>query len=220
MTTSVGLAWFDLLGTNGLIFGFFSSLLSMILAPVWIAYKAAEQRAALDELTRYTSPAAIGPLMEATKHLTHNQTRLALNSTLVEALSKLKASDSSLMPGETRQRLYRSLASFDANAKQASDFPRDIDYWMALLHAVEQVGDGRAVPALEKVVKATYRMPLQVQFQEAARHSLNTLRARLDDTGEGLLRASVGSVEANGLVRPSVEAGPSEQKALLRPAGE
>jgi hypothetical protein len=95
---------------------------------------------------------------------------------------------------------------------------RSLMLWHAhgRIKAMEIFGDSRAVAPLERIVHSRYGRADQRKVQEAAGQALEAIRARLDDTGDVLLRASGGSDSPERLLRASGSAGDSPGDNLVR----
>ncbi len=139
--------------------------------------------------------------------------RAAAMSALVRVLPKLKASDAGILTSTQRTCLNGLLDRTTARERP--------DVVVALLRALEQVGDMSAVPyvrSLANMPDATARM---ATVREAARECLPVLleRARQNTDPQVLLRpAEQPAAPEEMLVRPVMPGPVAEDAMLLRPA--
>jgi hypothetical protein len=92
---------------------------------------------------------------------------------------------------------------------------------IALLQAIEKVGDGRALPEVERVANTEAVNEHHERIRAAAERCLTVLRERVEQErlGHTLLRpASAPDTPAVTLLRPAQGPGESDPERLLRPA--
>jgi hypothetical protein len=130
-------------------------------------------------------------------------------SILTRLLPRLTDSDSDLLRAEHRSRLYPYL-QID-NAFEYSDF------LIAILHAIEQLQDTRAIAYVRALAGATVTSLNGTRVRALARRCLPILEKRLEAelAGRTLLRASDGPEEEEYLLRPA----DLSTGILLRPSG-
>ncbi len=156
-------------------------------------------------------PQAIGPLIEvyATSQLLRNA---RFKGMLIQMLPRLQATDTILLTSQQRKCLYRCLSNDEY-------FPYYGRFWgadlkIAILKALEQIGDEKAVPHVEKLAR-TARNP-QVRF--AAQECLPYVQQRAEHARveQTLLRAGTQPDALDTLLRPVVSSAPTEPQQLLR----
>lgn len=138
----------------------------------------------------------------------HKDIQHGVKISLTRLLPQLKASDAHFLNGEQRTCLYRQL--------KAGNIAKEADFLVAILTALEQVGDAQAIPYVEALVKSA---PSNSPVAEAARNCLPYLQqnAHQQSNAETLLRAASNDV-TDTLLRPvngTVETAPEQ---LLRAA--
>ena len=128
-------------------------------------------------------------------------------------LPRLKASDASLLTAEQRQILCKQLTQ-----RMASSSP---DFLVAILTALEQIGDEDALPAVCRLAESVVATPAGKPVQEAAQNCLHTLQTRAaeQESRQTLLRASSSITTApETLLRPAAGGVESDPQQLLRAA--
>jgi hypothetical protein len=97
---------------------------------------------------------------------------------------------------------------------------QDVPLTLAILKALEQIGDESAIPVVERLADEWRHNP---KVTQAAQECLPSLQKRVEETKHArtLLRASSNgeSVPTEMLLRPAVNATPDGPDQLLRPAG-
>lgn len=178
---------FGMLGMFGAVGGF---------AAGWMAvadrHKALTRRVAeLDDVR------AVGPLIDALAFVDEPIRALA-ERRLTALLPQAHASDAEMFDSERRTILYGRLATFD-KAKEG------LPFFLSLLKALEQVGDEKAIPGVQRIAEAGHAAH---ELREAAAQCLPFLEARAASAREGglLLRAASAAGSA------------AEQSSLLRAA--
>jgi hypothetical protein len=130
---------------------------------------------------------------------------------LTRLLRQVKATDNVLQTPRQRNNLYRMLNM--ANARQHSDL------LVAILQALQQIGDANAVPNVKNLADAQPVSPSQRRVCDAARDCLPFLetRAKLTLSSQTLLRASSATTTGTDLlVRPASGVNIDDQEQLLR----
>jgi hypothetical protein len=153
---------------------------------------------------------AVGRLAEALEWPDPQMRRVAIRA-LTPLLPRLQASDSARLSPRQRAALYRMLKMSNARAHA--------EFLIALLKALEQIGDGTAVPYVESLAESRPLSARQAAIQEAAQECLPYLKelARQDGYSQTLLRASAAAEPAaEGLLRPAYGSPDTEPATLLR----
>lgn len=89
-------------------------------------------------LARFDDKRAVGPLAEALD-MDNQSLRQEAERALIRLLPQLQASDAGLLNDDQRACLYRALAG------------RKTELTLAILKALEQIGDGKALPVVERL---------------------------------------------------------------------
>jgi hypothetical protein len=152
----------------------------------------------------------IGPLIDAIDvDVHHPDTRGAIVKTLTAQLSRLRAEDSCFLTEGQLSRLYRVL-EYSVHPFWYRDY--DADCVAAILHALEHIGDIRAV----QIVKRLSYIASDRRVVTAAMECLPRLEARLAREGANQRLVRPSSPPEDRLVRPAV----SPVELLVRPAPE
>lgn len=163
------------------------SSMTAVVATVNAASK--KQTEATKRLAQFDDVRAVGPLVDALG-FQDKDTRNVAGEALVRLLPRLQASDASLLNVEQRRLLTRAL---DGKNQPLS---------LAILKALEQVGDEQSLPTVERLAKGLGPSALQ----QAARNCLPTLTMRVEHlrASAELLRAADGNMTPQGvLLRPA-----------------
>lgn len=166
---------------------------------------------ALRELERITDLRSIGRLAEALSWPDERATR-RVGRALIPLLLQLRASDSRLLDDRQRDCLHAVLRMDRAR--------RDADLQVAILTALEQVGDTRAIPHVAALAEARASTARQQRVKNAAAECLAALTntARRVDTERLLLRAAAAPTSPEmGLVMPAGTADTPPER-LVRPS--
>jgi len=185
---------------------------------------ASSRRKAARELARFDDPRAVNALAVAWQD-GDSATRQVAAEALERLLPQLRASDAPLISEAGMSGLLSILSYRNVSPP----------LWLAVLRALEQVGDARAIPAVKRVVSLPVpaSVALRVarafdpagverlieEIQSAARETLAALeeRAELERQRNLLLRPAQASVEEDRLLRPASGASESPAEQLLRP---
>lgn len=162
------------------------------------------------KLSKLDDVRCIGRLAEALEwpDATINQFAIAA---LTRLLPRVRSTDSVLHTARQRGNLYRML--------NLSHARKHAEFLIAILRALEQVGDATAIPYVEQIAKAQPTSVAQRKICDAARECLEfvKIRADLNRSSQTLLRASSVTVAGSeSLVRPIVTATPADPNELLR----
>jgi hypothetical protein len=131
----------------------------------------------------------------------------AVTQALIRLLPRMKASDAHLLNAEQKKALYTGLASTEEALI------------LTILKSLEQIGDGSALPYVEKLAYPSEKAKVSEEVQEAARACLPFLteRAAEEQNRSTLLRASDGITTQPGeLLRPAAATEETDPKLLLR----
>jgi hypothetical protein len=155
--------------------------------------------------THFDDVSIIGPMAEALEYRSR-PAREAATAALLRLLPRLQEDSADLLTVEQRGNLHRALMGKN---------PRLV---LAVLNTVQQIGDSKAMPNVQKLAAGLGIAGEDIGIQEAAQHTLLLLRQRIDarHAPATLLRAS--SVEAAGtedLLRPATAGAADTQSALL-----
>lgn len=166
------------------------------------------------DLTNIDDVRAIGVLAEALE-IPDMAIRLQVQAALMRLFPRLRPEDASLLNTLQRRRLYRLLT-----LKQTLAMP---DFLIALLDALEKVGDADALAAVQALENDTDTTVSSRRVQAAAKKCLPILRARVleKETGSTLLRASsMEEAPASSLLRPARGGHTDTPEQLLRAAAQ
>ena len=161
------------------------------------------QRSLVHILADINDPRAVGPLADALAFTDSSdwEARKVAKASLIRILPQLRSSDAHMLNGTQRKQLGGALSG------------RDKPLILATLKALEQVGDERDLPFVEKVCSADR------EVMEAAKACLLFLRIRTEQkkVSNTLLRASSpNSATPDMLLRPATGKRPTEPQTLLR----
>lgn len=185
----------------------------MFLGETWAGASRAQMSAA-QALASIADKRLIGVLIDMLAY-----ERKAAVEALIRVLPTLQASDASQLNAHRRNALYFGLdMQFMDEAKLTEDHAT---YVVAILKALEQVGDEKALARVEKLTELRAFSPAQKQVVQAAKDCRPFLQQRAEQAkiGGTLLRAScVEEQPADHLLRP-LEARLSEPPNELLRAG-
>lgn len=187
--------------------------------------KPQRRRARLVEaVARRDDIGAAGALMDGLSMDSPRARRVAAER-LIHLLPLVRASDADQFTPERRARLNRILATPVESAlyKDVRDLfrpavDREVRLRVAILRALEQVGDASALPAVQRLARQTPRTPGERAIHAAANECLPSLQARADHDRRSrtLLRAADSPAPASALLRPAAS-GETPVERLLRP---
>lgn len=167
------------------------------------------QKFAARKLAETEDVRTVGPLAEALDKQDAGTKRVATDA-LIRLLPKMKYSDRDLINDRQRKFLYAGFGD------------RGIEYTRALLHALEQIGDGKAVKYVARYAEGKGTAKKHPDLVEEANRLLPILeeRAEQEMARDRLLRAA-GPTEVNTdeLLRPASASSDTNSELLLRPAG-
>jgi len=153
----------------------------------------------------------VGPLLEALEWrdlATFSGVRTTAARALYRLLPRLQPEHADLLTNRQRACLYRLLRHHPSDDQT--------DLIVALLGAVAQVGDARALAQLERMTRDIGGPLPRQRVRLTAQATLTQLRQRLDHTPGNLLRAASEAVSPNVLLRPATAAPATDPQQLLR----
>jgi hypothetical protein len=147
----------------------------------------------------------IGPLLQAQRY---HEVRSAIHDALGNLLPQLQHSDALLLNETERTLLYQSLNS------------KNSEYVLTVLKALEQIGDGKALPYVEKLAYPADKQHKQNEtVMQAAQECLVFLKQRVEQQqiSQSLLRPSdKAAAVPDTLLRPASATQNVETAQLLR----
>ncbi len=154
---------------------------------------------------------AVGPLAEMTSWPDDRIKSMAL-AALTRLLPRMKASDTQLLSPSQRAQLYHMLKLENAG--------RHSEYLVALLSALEQVGDTEALSYVRNLAASTWHTLRERRVVEAANACLPFLEgcAQQNRQSQTLLRAISETVPNEHLVRPAGWGNETDHELLVRVA--
>ncbi|HLK59299.1 MAG TPA: hypothetical protein VKU00_22255 [Chthonomonadaceae bacterium] len=159
---------------------------------------------------------AIGPLIEMRFGFLGPRQFSTLYNTLIELLPEIKHSDVNLLNRKHRDFLYEVLAGTGQTGMSVVQHEK---LRLAILEALKQVGDERAVPIVRRLAKVPFWQREPNALQEAAQECLPLLEANLAHvvSTQTLLRASAPeTVGADVLLRSANATTEHTPEQLLR----
>jgi hypothetical protein len=157
----------------------------------------------VDQLSQVNDSRIVGPLIGIYRYADID-TRDTVRNTLLRLLPELRANDASALNSPQREELRLLLEEEDGQLI------------LAILKALQQIGDAQDLDAVEKVMGQEWRKPA---VREAAEACLPFLRSNIQQqrTSQTLLRASDPPSAPTELLRPALPT-ESEPQELLRPS--
>ncbi len=174
----------------------------------------------LEELERVGGARAIGPLLDSMLSGRSPGSRKIAYQALTRILPKLRATDANLL-NAGHQRMLNRFLNIETYPGWWGPKPTPPPLALAILKAYEQVGDAKAVPAVEKLANLKPRNERQRAAQQAAAECLPLLHSHAMplDQNQTLLRAAGQSkAAADVLLRPAAETLNVPVEELLRAA--
>jgi hypothetical protein len=136
---------------------------------------------------------------------------------LSHALLSVNASDAQKIDETNRDYLHRTLAAVpEPNPRMRRR--QYVSFCEAIIRAMEQIGDERALKAMERIANMSGRSPARLRLKRAAADCLPALRERIREEAapDLLLRAAVSESDAE-LLRPTTNTAQPDSVTLLRP---
>ena len=170
------------------------------------------------EITHLGGTQAIPALLAGLLAYTPPPQRKAMRDALTLLLPQMKASDAYLLTPASRQMIRGLLIGvpIDKQKYQCEDALR-----IATLKALEQVGDAKDIPVVEKLITRSAKTPSEKLVRQAAMECLPTLLINCGDVEAArvLLRASQAeAAHSASLLRPASGLGQTDSAELLRGA--
>ncbi|HLV81425.1 MAG TPA: hypothetical protein VKT32_14155 [Chthonomonadaceae bacterium] len=170
-----------------------------------LAQATRRERSAARLLRRVDDVRAIAPLLESLRFPPREMTQ----KVLIRLLRRLSARDSALLGAQSRAHLHHALKQ---SARRLFGSCFHIGYIVAVLKALEQIGDATALPTVELLAFSARQPDVRIAAQEC----LPFLRARAEQTGQMLLRPA-GADTAEILLRSTADLRDPLPAHLLRP---
>ena len=192
------------------------TLLYSLVCLVIAEFRGAEKD--IEELERVCGVKAIGPLLEMRNTFLTSTQQKAIFHALIKLLPQMKASDVNLLTQKHYESIYSVLKSGGGDA--APVVYRE-PFRHAILKALEQVGDERAIPAVQRIANTPAFLPAARRLRAAAERCLPLLQSNHQtvEATKTLLRASSAEQAApDTLLRPAALSNPTAPSELLRPA--
>lgn len=192
------------------------ALLALVLGRMWSRNRGL--RHTLMQWARMGGVYAVGPLVDMFQNTASPQDREMLRDALTTLLPQMKASDAALLTARQRGYLLKSLR---VNAGIAFHAERRDRFCLAILKALEQIGDEQAVSVVETIAATRPRTRRQQRIKQAAIDCLPALRQNSGTAraAQTLLRASQPENTApNTLLRPAAATPETAPNELLRAA--
>ena len=192
----------------------FTPAIGMALMTLRFAFKKPNWNA--EEVARVGGVQAVGTLIDLLQVPKAPRQMTPLYAALTDILPRMKASDAGMLTSAQRKTLHltlRSESSFSVNPAVV------FRYRLAVLKALEQIGDASALPLVTRLAKGRARTANQKAIKTAAQDCLPLLTANSGglEANKTLLRAS--SPEETGketLLRPAAFAPDPNPNQLLR----
>lgn len=142
-----------------------------------------------EELAQIVGVEAVGTLIDLLSIPGANRNFLPLTATLSTLLPQRKAEEGNLLTAEQRRVLYRTLYYGSSDSTPSVGIQQ---YLLAILKAMEQIGDAEALRIVTLLANGKADTVLQKELKAAAQQSLPLLQVRLAqlDAGRTLLRGS------------------------------
>ena len=166
------------------------------------------QKSATEIIARFDDVRYIPPLVEALGYNDKNMLEIARRA-LTTLLPRLTAADAGKLEEGHRHVLQKWLLD-----RRYPEFAR------AILRALEQVGDERDLPSIQKLAQREAATLTEIEVKQAALGCLPYVqqRADLNRAANSLLRPSSSADEDGSLLRPAESLPNSAVDVLLRPA--
>lgn len=171
-----------------------------------------------EELARIGGVEAVGTLLELIGVPKSPRQLTPLLVALTELLPQMKASDAGLLTAAQRKTLNWTLKNDFAVYGNAAALHT---YRLAILKALEQVGDASAIPFVAQLANGKARTANQIALKAAAQECLPLLMVNFGgvEATKTLLRAaSPENAAPDTLLRPAAFAPDAKPNELLRPA--
>lgn len=196
---------------NLLLFITFGQFLCLMLGMVFLAWYPHRSARVLSD---FDDVRIVGSLLEACEDI---DAATAIHEALTRILPQMKASDAHMLNTHQKKKLYEMIGLPKLFGKYGRN--EDETLQLVILRALQQIGDGAAMPYVEKLANPPAGAKVSKEVQEAARECLPflTQRAEQERLSMTLLRAA-GTMETQSgeLLRPAATNVESDPRALLR----
>jgi hypothetical protein len=189
--------------------GLLLSITTLLMTQLHRLCLSSRQTEAARKLAQHDDVRGIGPLAEALEWPDSDLQAVAVKA-LTRLLPRLQATDGTLLNAHQRGCLYRHL-NFHTRSQP--------EFQLAILKALEQVGDAAAIPHVRKLAKRVALGRLQQQVRRAAQDCLPFLETRAEQrrVSQTLLRASsAAGTTPDMLLRPADSSHAAAPEQLLR----
>jgi len=176
---------------------------------------ALHQRPVGRRLAILDAPQAVGPLMDVLSNCGMYRWS-ELRRALIHLLPRLKVSDTKWLLPRQRKMLLRILTSDERWPYYGGLWGSELK--IAILRALEQIGDAKAIPTVERMARSAKDGRVRI----AAQDCLPFLRERVEEEqiGQNLLRASGPNIQMETLLRPASGNTEDKPEQLLHPSCE
>jgi hypothetical protein len=195
------------------------ALVVPIVMAILASYPRRRLRDAMRSLACSASVDQINLLFEAQRSLVGPGTTMEIRRAITRTLPQLRASDARLISDRTWSDMLRVLSAItEPNGRMRSR--EHVEFYEALIRAMEQIGDERALKPMERIANMRASSQARARLKQAAVECLPALRqrTRAATAPETLLRAA-GSNSMEELLRPS-EGAVAHDPAILLRAGD
>ena len=160
-------------------------------------------------LTRFDDVSMIGPLIVLYRK--NWDTKEVVIPVLTRLLPRLKTSDAALLNEWQRERLYSEL---DTCVYHSLGNTVNVEFICAILKALEQVGDAKALPHVEKLARFAKSQHIRQTAQDCLPFFQQCAEQR--HISSSLLRPSAPASSSSELVRPATDSKKDKTLLLLR----
>jgi len=186
----------------------FAVVAALIMSNDWDTQPAAQRL-----LLELADVRAVNALLESRQRGADRQSADAAISRL---LRRAAASDGPLFSDSSRKRLVAVLARISSG--KGSFAPNEIEFGLAVLQCLEQIGEPRALEAVARIARGDRLPSAALPIRNAAREALPAFeRAAEADRIAGTLLRAVGSPSSGVLLRPASASQTGEDSVLVRP---
>ena len=143
--------------------------------------------------------------------------RVPVKDAILRLLQLIQSADVDALNTQQRERLRRDL--FHRGVSSDMGYWRGPEYCLSVLYALEQIGDKRDLPDIERLLKEHY---ITDEIRVAAERCAEVIRERVarEEGKDFLLRPERKPEAVDTLLRPSGERSDTPNKELLRASTE
>jgi len=188
-----------------------------VVAALIASFPSRKLRNAMQALARLGTVRDINELIEVQRSLVGRETSLELRKALTRSLLQVRASDKEII-SESSWKELRGILSAIFTGEAGLWKGNRLDFYEAVIKAMEQVGDERVLKSVERIANIGGKSAARQRLRLAAQQCLPALRARVRETTapETLLRAVVPD-SSGELLRPVSGTAAANSELLLRP---